>query len=163
MFTETDCGLISVAFAPDFPVSQQIYLGYCTTLKSSQIARFAFDLPYDEIVASEELVIANPEPAAVEAWHNVGSIGFEPSACSGRCSGKDDQSNGQDLSSNLGKLLRIVPKQVGLATTPRRQPVRRRRHEEPDITPTACAHPGKACATHRDTSGLASRSDSSRK
>ncbi len=114
VFTETDCGLISVAFAPDFPITQHVYLGYCTTLKSSQIARFSFDLPYEEMAASEELVIANPEPAASEAWHNVGSIGFEPSGVLWALFGeKTISANGQDTSVNLGKLLRIVPKQVG--------------------------------------------------
>jgi glucose/arabinose dehydrogenase len=103
VFTETDCGLISVAFAPDFPITQHVYLGYCTTLKSSQIARFSFDLPYEEMAASEELVIANPEPAASEAWHNVGSIGFEPSGVLWALFGeKTISANGQDTS-NLGK------------------------------------------------------------
>jgi len=113
VFTETDCGLISAAFAPDYPVTHHLYLGYCTTLKSSQVSRFVFEPPYDAILATEELVIANPEPAASQAWHNVGSIGFEPSGVLWALFGeKTISSNSQDLSSNLGKLLRIVPRQI---------------------------------------------------
>ncbi len=111
VFVETDCGLISVAFAPDFPITQSVYLGYCADRQSSQISRFDLGLPYDEVLASEQLIIVLDEPAANEAWHNVGSFGFEPSGVLWALFGeKTIGSNAQDLASDLGKLIRIVPK-----------------------------------------------------
>jgi len=111
VYVEDDCGLISVAFPPDFPLTGEMYLGYCADFTSSQVSRFVLDEPHEDILASEEAIIVLDEPLAAHPWHNVGSIGFEPSGVLWALFGEKTRgANSQDLSVDLGKLLRIVPK-----------------------------------------------------
>lgn len=121
VYTGDDCGLISVAFPPDFATTNEMYLGYCADFFSSQVSRFTLAEPYTGILESEVEVIRLNEPNAAHPWHNVGSIGFEPSGVMWALFGeKTVGTNAQDLSKDLGKLLRIIPRkgQTGFDPAP---------------------------------------------
>jgi len=115
-----DCGLISLAFGPDFADSGDLYLGLCESALASRIDRVHFDpSDYDGIAGSAENIIVLDEPDAANPWHNVGSIGFDPDGTLWILAGdKTVGPNAQDLDSNLGKLLRVVPRDSGVGSDP---------------------------------------------
>jgi glucose/arabinose dehydrogenase len=109
--TETDCGLISLAFDPDFADNKFLYVGHCVDRYTSGITRLTFD-PQDlaSVPTTAAEIIMETEPLAGNAWHNVGAIGFEPGGVMWALFGeKTIKDNAQSYTSNLGKLLRIVP------------------------------------------------------
>src|SRR5687767_6847469 len=112
VYTPSDCGVISLAFDPDFTDNRLLYVGYCRSQLESAIVRLELgaDLDYDAVVATMADVIVVGHPAASEPWHNVGSIGFDPSGNLWAVFGdKTVASSAQDLSNNLGSIIRIVP------------------------------------------------------
>jgi glucose/arabinose dehydrogenase len=106
-----DCGLVSVAFDPDFDSNGFIYFGHCTSGTASRITRFAWlGAALDSILDSQREIIFVEEPSATRPWHNVGSIGFDQTgALWAQFGEKTVQSNSQDLTHDLGKLVRILP------------------------------------------------------
>jgi glucose/arabinose dehydrogenase len=114
-FESAGCGLLSVTFDPGFAQNGFLYLGYCSTVSSNRISRFHFTPnDYDAIAATEKVVITVEDPTSTEGWHNVGSMDFEEDGTLWVVFGeKTIMENAQDLSKNLGKLLRIVPDQDG--------------------------------------------------
>ncbi len=119
-YDELDCGLISIAFGPGFEASGDLYLGFCETRFASRVDRFHFDASdYGVIADSAENVIRLEEPDAAQPWHNVGSIGFEPEGVLWILAGdKTVSDNAQDVGSDLGKLLRIIPNPDGEGSEP---------------------------------------------
>lgn len=117
---DLDCGLISLAFSPEFAVDQAIYLGFCTAKTSSRVERFTFDAgDLASVPTTAETILVLEEPLAAYPWHNVGSIGFDPDGTMWVLSGdKTVNENARDLSRDLGKLLRIVPSPDGPGSTP---------------------------------------------
>jgi hypothetical protein len=110
--TASDCGAISLAFDPDFDSNRLFYVGLCKTEFHSAIFRLELGaaLDYDAVVATMAEVIEVGHPNASEPWHNVGSIGFDPTGNLWAVFGdKTVSSSAQDLSSNLGSIIRIVP------------------------------------------------------
>ena len=106
-----DCGLVSVAFDPDFASNGFVYFGHCTSGIASRITRYAWlDEALDSMLSTEREIIFVEEPNATRPWHNVGAIGFdETGALWAQFGEKTVQSNSQDPSRDLGKLLRIMP------------------------------------------------------
>jgi glucose/arabinose dehydrogenase len=108
---DLDCGLISLAFAPDFAETGDLYLGFCVSGYASRVARFRFDTSdYDAIADSAEEILFLEEPDASRPWHNVGAMGFDPDGVLWVLAGdKTVSANAPDRASDLGKLLRVIP------------------------------------------------------
>lgn len=119
-YDEQDCGLISLAFAPDFASSGDLYLGLCESRFASRVDRVHFDpADYEGIPGTAENVLRLEEPAAQQPWHNVGAMGFEEGGVLWVLAGdKTVGDNAQDLGSDLGKLLRVVPHETGEGADP---------------------------------------------
>lgn len=109
-----DCGLISLAFAPDFADEPQLFVGHCTSNTESAIRRLPLDANLKPISGADRDVFRVGDSAAERAWHNVGSIGFEPDGTLWAFFGdKVIRKNGQSLDDELGALVRLVPTDTG--------------------------------------------------
>jgi hypothetical protein len=108
VFAGDDCGLVSFAYDPAFAQNRTIYAAYCTTENRSKVTRFV--LGPGALTGAAD-VISFSEPQSSNAWHSVGSIGFDPAGNLWMLHGEfTDTSNAQDPASNLGKLLRLRPR-----------------------------------------------------
>jgi hypothetical protein len=112
-----DCGLLAMAFDPDFKTNNLIYFGFCTGPRASKLSRFTLvdDTPTDGVE------IMNWDGATGKnAWHSVGSAGFDPMGNLWMMHGEFNSdspgdtagSRAQSLDTNLGKLVRIIPSRV---------------------------------------------------
>lgn len=116
---ELDCGLISMAFAPDFDTAPALYVGQCTSKTESAIRRLPLDRDTLTPVVGDVDVFRAGDPAAPRPWHNVGAIGFEPDGTLWALFGdKSVRKNGQALDNPLGALVRMVPNSTGAGATP---------------------------------------------
>jgi hypothetical protein len=113
-FFQNDCGLLSLAFDPDFANNSLFYVAACQDKDNSAVHRLVWQPgDYDAVVDSSTLVISEGDTSEY-GWHNVGSIGFFPDASMWIGFGdKTHDEHGQDLGVNLGAMLRIVPDRDG--------------------------------------------------
>jgi glucose/arabinose dehydrogenase len=108
-------GLLSMAFAPDYPTSGRFYVYFTNRDGNIEIDEFtATSTPVD--LATRRPVITIPHP--VHTNHDGGQLQFGPDgylylATGDGGGGGDPDTNGQDLGSLLGKVLRIDPAQSG--------------------------------------------------
>lgn len=112
VYTSSDCGAISMTFDPDFSRNRLLYVGLCKSRYWSAIFRLELgaDFDYDAVVGTMAEVIEVGHPEAANPWHNVGSIGFDPQGNLWAVFGdKTVPDSAQDLASNLGSIIRIVP------------------------------------------------------
>jgi len=104
-------GLLGLAFHPDFPTDNRVFVDYTDVAGNTVVASFAVDPAVPGMVqpGSEEKILGADQPYAN---HNGGAIAFGPDgylyiALGDGGSGGDPQGNGQRLSTLLGKILRI--------------------------------------------------------
>jgi hypothetical protein len=102
-----DCGLLSMAFDPDFQTNHLVYFGHCDSMSSSKISRYA--LTGDAL--SDPVDIMNwKRVSGTNSWHTIGSMGFDANGNLWVLHGEFTSGKvAQSLDSNLGKLLKIVP------------------------------------------------------
>jgi glucose/arabinose dehydrogenase len=103
-------GLLSLAFAPDYPSSGLFYVWYTKLSGDMSLSRFS-------VSADPDLADANSEEELLEvaqpfAHHNGGRLLFGPDrmlylSIGDGGSGGDPQGNGQSLDTLLGKIIRI--------------------------------------------------------
>ena len=100
-------GLLGVAFDPDFPINQYVYVYYTATSPAvhNRVSRFTAN--GDVVVPGSEVVLLNlPNLSATN--HNGGAIHFGPDGKLYVAVGENAvSSNSQSLANPLGKLLRI--------------------------------------------------------
>jgi glucose/arabinose dehydrogenase len=110
-------GLLSVAFAPDYASSGLLYVDYTDTNGDTRVVEYrrsrADPLRADPDSARELLFVDQPF-----SNHNGGLLLFGPDGdlyvgLGDGGSGGDPERNGQDLSTLLGKILRIDPRPAG--------------------------------------------------
>jgi glucose/arabinose dehydrogenase len=115
--TGSEQGLLSVAFAPDYPDSGLLYVNFTDTEGDTRIQEFRRD-PDDPNRADPE---SRRELLRIEQPfenHNGGLLLFGPDGLlyvgtgDGGSAG-DPMGNGQDLSTLLGKILRVDPEPAG--------------------------------------------------
>jgi glucose/arabinose dehydrogenase len=105
--TTQDCGAISMAFDPDFANNKLMYFGYCTGSRASKLMRYTFD---GNTLSDPVQIMDWDGTGGGNAWHSIGSIGFEKNGYLWVLHGEfNNDPRGQDLNTNLGKLLRIIP------------------------------------------------------
>jgi glucose/arabinose dehydrogenase len=110
VYDSLDCGAISLAFEPDFAEGNYLYVGTCVSLTHSEVLRLNLDDDLNAVEGSEVSILRVGSSGATRPWHNVGSIGFEPGGVMWALFGEKVQgAPSQDLTQNLGKLLRLVP------------------------------------------------------
>ncbi|KQV95629.1 hypothetical protein ASC91_25345 [Pelomonas sp. Root1237] len=122
-------GLLGLAFDPGFANNGRFYVDYIdkTTL-STVVASYTVNGAGAVDLASAKTVITVAQPAG-RSNHKAGWIGFSAAdpghlyvATGDGGSGNDPDNNAQNLSSNLGKLLRITPNAAGGYTVPTDNP-----------------------------------------
>jgi glucose/arabinose dehydrogenase len=108
-------GLLSMAFAPDYPTTGHFYVYFTNLDGDIEIDEFtAASTPVD--LDNRRRVITIPHPGRTN--HNGGQLQFGPDAYLYAATGDgggggDPDTNAQDLGSLLGKVLRINPAQDG--------------------------------------------------
>ncbi|UTI65651.1 PQQ-dependent sugar dehydrogenase [Paraconexibacter antarcticus] len=111
-------GLLSVAFAPDYARSGRFYVYYTDKEQQQRVVEYRRATADRAAAGSARLVL---KMADRESNHNGGLLTFGPDGLlyigTGDGGGADDQhgsrGNAQDLTSPLGKLLRIDPRAAG--------------------------------------------------
>ena len=104
-------GLLSVAFPPGYAQKGYFYVYYTNLLGDNQVSRFHLGSGMNTAdPASEELILLIPHPT--NSNHNGGQLAFGPDGylyigTGDGGGGGDPDENAQDLSSLLGKILRI--------------------------------------------------------
>ncbi len=129
-------GLLSMAFAPDYAKSGLLYVDYTNPDGDTRIVEYtARDGEVDESSARELLAVDQPYPN-----HNGGLLQFGPDGylyigLGDGGDGGDPQRRGLDLSTPLGKILRIDPKPNGDSpyTVPRDNPFVDQEGARPEI------------------------------
>jgi len=107
VFFNQDCGLISVAFDPQYQSNKLIYLGFCTAANASKLVRYRWD---GEALSDPVDIMTWSTTPGRPAYHAIGSIGFESQGIMWLFHGEfENSSAASNLNSNLGKLLRIIP------------------------------------------------------
>jgi glucose/arabinose dehydrogenase len=110
VYSEADCGLLSLAFDPHFADNHFVYLGYCVSLQYSTIARHTLTSGDGGSIDDGREIITVGDANAPAAWHNVGSIGFDSDGNLWAVFGdKALTGSSQDTKHNLGTLIRILP------------------------------------------------------
>ncbi len=111
---QLDCGLLSLAFDPDYAINHYLYLGHCVSRQESAVRRVVFDAQspdYESVADTTVEVIRIGDLDARRPWHNVGAIGFDADGHMFAFFGdKTIEDNGQDPSNDLASLIRIDPK-----------------------------------------------------
>jgi glucose/arabinose dehydrogenase len=111
-------GMLSMAFAPDYPTSHRFFVYYTDTHCPSEpgcdnvVAEFTADTPDHASASSEVRLITMPHPS--EPNHNGGQLQFGPRGdlfiSTGDGGGSNDtEGNAQNTTNLLGKILRITP------------------------------------------------------
>lgn len=113
--SESDCGLISVAFDPDFDENGLVFVGHCVDPDNSRIARVTFPqdrqgMDYEAVADTYVTIIELGDEDAMQPWHNVGALMFdEDGAMLALFGDKSVDANAQDVTSPLGGIVRIFP------------------------------------------------------
>jgi glucose/arabinose dehydrogenase len=110
VYSEADCGLLSVAFDPDFVKNRFIYFGYCISRQYSRISRHTLVAADGGAIDDGVEIITVGDASAMVAWHNVGSMGFDADRNLWAVFGdKALTGSSQDTRHDLGTLIRIIP------------------------------------------------------
>lgn len=122
-------GLLGLAFDPNFGSNNRFYVNYIDKSLNTVVASYTVNSATGQVdMASERTIITVPQPAG-RSNHKAGWIGFSVAdpgnlyIATGDGGGANDpDNNGQNLSTNLGKLLRITPGADGGYTVPTNNP-----------------------------------------
>ena len=141
-------GLLGLAFSSDYLQSGKFYIYYTNNVGDSEICRFTAHGPnmMQCDSATRELIMSIKQSARN---HNGGWIGFGPDgylyiATGDGGAGNDPKNHGQDLSSHLGKILRIDVSTTKGYNIPADNPFIETAGAKPEYTCMACAIIGDA-------------------
>jgi len=120
-------GLLGLAFDPGFATNGRVYVDYIDKTTLSTVVA-SYTLTASDINASARTILTVAQPAGLSN-HKAGWIGFnavDPGnlyiATGDGGNSNDPGNNAQNLSSNLGKLLRVTPGADGGYTVPANNP-----------------------------------------
>jgi hypothetical protein len=105
-----DIGLVSMAFDPDYATNKFVFLGYGTGLTSTKLSRFTYSgTAFEDRVD----ILSFNSGGGGRGWHSTGSIGFDKDKNLWMLHGEfNTGAPAQNMATNLGKLLRIVPSRM---------------------------------------------------
>jgi uncharacterized repeat protein (TIGR01451 family) len=136
--SDSELGLLGMAFDPDFAFNGTFYLDYTDLAGNTNIERFVVAAPAADvaavITATKILTIEQPYEQ-----HKGGALQFGPRdgylyiGMGDGGGGGDPQRNGQNLNTLLAKLLRINVRQVPTYTIPPTNPFTRTSGAKPEI------------------------------
>jgi glucose/arabinose dehydrogenase len=109
-------GLLSIAFAPDYPESGLVYVNYTDTAGDTRVVEFRVSSDPDRLDPSSRRELMKIDQPFSN--HNGGLVAFDPTGMlivgmGDGGAGGDPGNRAQDLSNLLGKLLRIDPRPSG--------------------------------------------------
>lgn len=112
VFEEQDCGLIALAFDPDFEDNGYLFFGYCDSWDYDAVSRHVFDPDdYTLLNSSRAPILRVGESDAPRPWHNVGSIGFDAEGNLWALFGENaDDPRAQELDNLMGTVVRVRPR-----------------------------------------------------
>jgi len=118
---DSERGLLSIALSPDFAQSGRFYLFYTGEKEPGELHVAEMTAGVGGAPTSTLRDVIPPIPHSENANHNGGQLQFGPDgalyASTGDGGGGNDElHNSQDPSSQLGKLLRVVPSSAGLTS-----------------------------------------------
>ena len=115
VFTEMDCGLLSLTFDPSFEESGVFYMGSCVSRTHSGIFRYRFDPDdYEGIKDSAIEILVVGDDEAKQGIHSVGKLGFDPAGNMWALFGEKGRDwMGRDPTSPLGSVVRLRPLEDG--------------------------------------------------
>jgi glucose/arabinose dehydrogenase len=104
-------GLLGLAFHPDFASNRRLFVSYTRTDGDLVVSRFTANAAGTSASSGSEVMLFRVEHSSAQN-HNGGSLAFGPDGflyigVGDGGGGGDPDENGQDLSTPLGKLLRI--------------------------------------------------------
>ncbi len=106
---DRSCGLLSLAFHPDFDDNGHLYFGACREMETSGIYRVTVDREA-WTVSDRVTILEGTHPDAFSPFHNVGWMGFdEEGALLALFGEKNRGAYARDPESILGKVVRIHP------------------------------------------------------
>jgi glucose/arabinose dehydrogenase len=108
--TASEQGLLGLAFAPDYATSGRFYVHYTGIGPTTFVVRYQVSANPDIAdPASAEVLLTVPQPFSNHngGWIDFGPDGYLYIALGDGGSANDPQGNGQNLSTLLGKMLRI--------------------------------------------------------
>lgn len=119
-WSDSDAGLIAVAFDPEFATNGFFYLGLSTSIETNVIRRYTLNSEDFERSGDTAVeIIAVTGPRSPRSWHNVGSIGFTDEGYLWALFGdKVLDAYALDVTSPLGALLRIIPDRLPFPDSP---------------------------------------------
>jgi len=156
-------GLLGLAFAPDYSSSGRFYVDYTDVNGDTRVVEYRRSLGNSNVAdaSTARIVLAQPQP---QANHNGGHIVFGPDqmlyiGLGDGGAGNDPHGligNGQNLSTLLGKILRIDPRQSGTSpyTVPSSNPFVSKAGARPEIWAWGLRNPWRF-SFDRKTGGLA--------
>jgi hypothetical protein len=110
----SDCGFVNVALDPEWETNHYIFVAHCISPSFSAVVRYQFDgSDYESVAETASPVIEVGDPDAPKAWHNIGALGFFDDAEHSMwllAGEKNMSEQAQDLTTDLGKVLRIIPR-----------------------------------------------------
>jgi glucose/arabinose dehydrogenase len=113
VLSDNDCGMTSVVLDPEWEENHYLYATHCVKRNVSLLVRYEFDGEHYDIEDSRTLVMELGERGTRSAWHNMNGIGFfddDEHSMWVLTGEKTIRTNAQDLTTNLGKVLRILPR-----------------------------------------------------
>jgi hypothetical protein len=112
---EQDCGILALAFDPNFDENRYLYASVCFSLDDFGIVRLTFDEDdYESIPDSSVEIIHVGYEDTERAQHSIGKIGFDPDGNMWAGFGeKGERSFARDPTSPLGSLVRFRPGEDG--------------------------------------------------
>jgi len=147
-------GLLGFAFSADYLQSGKLYVYYTNKLGDSEICRYTAHGPSMMLCdpASRELIMSIKQSARN---HNGGWIGFGPDgylyiATGDGGAGNDPKNHGQDLSTHLGKILRIDVSGAKGYSIPKDNPFTGKAGAKPEIYAYGLRNPWR-CSWDRKT------------
>ena len=106
VYTGNDCGLVAMAFDPEFASNKLIYVGFCTAASASKLVRYKWDAD----ALTDPVDIMTWSVGSGPGYHSIGSMGFDAQGAMWILHGElYTSAQAQNLNTNLGKLLRIIP------------------------------------------------------
>jgi hypothetical protein len=111
VYKKQGCGLLSLAFDPEFEKNHYVYLAYCTSLTESRLTRHVFESLSTIEDSTTEILTVEVDEEPTEYWHRWGSIGFEPDGKTMWAFLGDHffKANGQSTDDKFGAVLRFLP------------------------------------------------------